>query len=58
MRWRDGVGRLNSSARRGQVRSVVDVTAWCLGDLQAKWFVRPINGVRVHLNIVGNLWSI
>ena len=58
MRWRDDVDHLDSSARRDQVRSVVDVTAWCLGYLQAKWCVRPVNGVRVYLNIVGNLWSI
>jgi hypothetical protein len=50
-----GVDHLNLRVRRGQVRSVVEFTAWCLGNLQAKWCVRPVNGVRVHLNIVGNV---
>ena len=50
-----GVDHLNSRVRRGQVRSVVDVTAWCLGNLQAKRCVRPVNGVRVHLNIIRNV---
>ena len=50
-----GVDHLNSGVRRGQVRNVVDITAWRLGNLQAKWCVRPVNGVRVHLNIVGNV---
>ena len=56
--WCDGVigvDHLNSGIRRGQVRSVVDITAWRLGNLQAKWCVRPVNGVRVHLNIMGNV---
>jgi hypothetical protein len=39
----------------GQVRSVVDITARRLGNLQAKWCVRPVNGVRVHLNVMGNV---
>jgi len=50
-----GVDHLNSRVRRGQVRSVFDITAWRLGNLQANWCVRPVNGVRVHLNIVGNV---
>ena len=38
--------------------------AWCYGvvlsighgvEYLAKWCVRPVNGVRVHLNIIGNV---
>jgi len=37
-----GVEHLNSEVRRGQVRSVVNITAWRLGNLQANWCVRPV----------------
>ena len=55
MRWRDWCGSSELKSTRGPVRSVVDVTAWRLGNLQAKWCVRPVNGVRVRLNIIGNV---
>ena len=51
----NGVDHLNSGVRRGQARSVVDITAWRLGNLQAKWCVRPDNGVRVCLSVMGNV---
>ena len=51
MQWRDGCGSSELRSTKGQARSVVDITAWRQGNLQIKWCVRPVNGVRVRLNI-------
>ena len=47
-----GVDHLNSGVRRGQVHSDVDITAWRLDNLQAKWCVRSKHVVFYDYSVI------